>query len=108
MSVDVPGEEPLEDESIDRGETAVRALKTLVFFVIARVAQAVLVVVILFELLYVLITQQKPSDAVRRFAERVLAYVVEIVRYLTYNDEDAPFPFREFPPQPEPDEPDRL
>jgi hypothetical protein len=33
----------------------------------------------------------------------VLAYLVEIVRYLTYNDDQAPFPFREFPGDPEPD-----
>ena len=101
MPLDV--EEPLEEEWIDRAETGIRALKTLLFFIIARVVEAVLGVLILFELIWTLITRREPSFAVRRFASRVLTYLVEIVRYLTYNDDQAPFPFREFPGDPKPD-----
>ena len=89
-----------------------RALKTVLFFVIARVVELTLVVVILFELLYVLVTGQDPAVGVKRFAARVTDYLVEIVRYLTYNDDEAPFPFRDFPPEPEldagDDEPEQL
>jgi hypothetical protein len=87
--------------TVDRLDTGVRALLTLLFFVIARVVEAVLAVVIVFGVLYTLFTQREPAPGVKRFAERVLAYLVEIVRYLSYNETEAPFPFRDFPPEPD-------
>ena len=101
MSMDGPIEESTSGELIDRVETGIRALFALLFFLIARVTEMVLGVVVIFGLLYTLTTQHEPSPAVRRFSQRVLAYLVEIVRYLTYNDDDPPFPFREFPPEPD-------
>jgi hypothetical protein len=103
MPLDTAAGQPLEEGWVDRSETGIRALKTLLFFIVARVLETVLAVVIVFELIWTLITGREPSHAVRHFASRVLAYLVEIVRYLTYNDDQAPFPFREFPGDPEPD-----
>ncbi len=98
----MPSESPEHElEPIDRIETGVRALKTVLFFVIVRVVELTLLVVVLFELLYVLVTGQDPAASVKRFAARVTDYLVEIVRYLTYIDDEAPFPFRDFPPEPE-------
>jgi hypothetical protein len=99
MPVDSRSGEPVS-ELVDRFDTGLRVLLTLLFFVIVRILEAVLAVVIVFGLLYTLITQQEPTPSVKRFSERVLAYVVQIVRYLTYNGEDAPFPFRDFPAEP--------
>jgi hypothetical protein len=87
-------------EPVDRFDTGLRVLLSLLFLVIVRVLEAVFAVVIIFGLLYTLITQQEPAPAVKRFSERVLAYAVQIVRYLTYNSENAPFPFRDFPAEP--------
>ena len=103
MPLDTAAQGPLEEKWVDRAETGVRALKTLLFFIIARVVEIVLAVLIVFELIWTLITGREPSHDVRRFAIRVLAYLVEIVRYLTYNDDQAPFPFREFPGDPNPE-----
>ena len=103
MPVDTAVEGPLEEAWVDRAETGIRILKSLLFFIAARVVETVLAVVIVFELLWTLITRREPDRAVRQFASRVLAYLVEIVRYLSYNDDQAPFPFREFPGQPKPD-----
>jgi len=88
-----------ELEPIDRLETGVRALKTLLFYVVTQVIQFVLVVVVLFDLLYALVAGQDPSRGLRSFSQRVIDYWVEIARYLTYLDDDAPFPFRDFPPE---------
>jgi hypothetical protein len=90
--------EPVSDQAeIDRGDTGVRILFTLLFFVIARVVEGMLVVLVLFELGVALVTQREPSFAIRRFANRTLSYLVRIGRYITYNDDSAPFPFDEFP-----------
>lgn len=88
-----------EAPEIDRGSTGVRILLTLLFFVVARVVEAALVVLIVFELAFALFTERRPSETVRRFANQTLSYLVEIGRYLTYNADAAPFPFREFPPE---------
>ena len=74
-----------------------RILLTLLFFLIVQVVEAVLSVIILFDLGFALVTRREPSDTVKRFATRVLDYAVEIVHYLTYNDDTPPFPFRELP-----------
>ena len=84
---------------IERAETGLRILLSLLFFVIARLVEAVLVVVVLFGLLFTLVTRREPSAQVRRFANHALSYFVTIVRYLTYNADTAPFPFETFPPE---------
>ncbi len=87
----------VERVELDRGETGVRILYALVFYVIANIAQGVLTVIIMFELGFALITQREPGSEIRRFANQTISYLVRIGRYLTYNDAIPPFPFREFP-----------
>ncbi len=84
-------------DAVDRAETGIRILLSLLFMVAVRVVGMVLFVVIVFELLYTLITQRRPGGEVRRFARRALDYAVASVRYLTYNDDEPPFPFADFP-----------
>jgi len=91
-----PEPQPVE---LDRGETGVRIVYALVFYVIANIAEGVLAVIILFQLGFALITQREPSPEIRRFASQTISYLVRIGRYLTYNDAVAPFPFREFQPE---------
>jgi hypothetical protein len=107
MTIETPVGDPLhEEEEIDRIETGVRILLSLLFVVIARVVGALFGLLVLFGLLYALVTGRRPSPEVRRFARRVIRYIVEVMRYLSYNDDDPPFPFRELPPEPtlEPEE----
>jgi hypothetical protein len=95
-------EAPDEPGEIDRADTGIRLLLTLLFILIARVGETVLVAVIVFELLFTLATKQPPSLRVRQFANRLIAYLYRIARYLTYNEGAAPFPFRDLPPEVEP------
>ena len=96
-------DEPIEYEDgeegivIERRVTGIRIAYTLLFFVIAQVVETALTVIVLFELIYSLVTERPPSGVVRGFANRVLAYFYRIGRYVTYNDPEPPFPFREFP-----------
>ncbi|MFQ5538981.1 MAG: DUF4389 domain-containing protein [Candidatus Binatia bacterium] len=92
----------VDEIQLERKETAIRILISLLFWVILEVVKAVLGALILFELAFALITKRPPSDRVRQFANRALSYHYRILRYLTYNEPDWPFPFSEFPPQVEP------
>jgi hypothetical protein len=100
-----PEELETEELEIERGETGVRALLTLLFFIVARLVGYVLFIIILFELLYVAVTKNPPPERVRGFANRAVSYAYRIGRYLTYNEPDRPFPFNEFPPELEPPAP---
>jgi Domain of unknown function (DUF4389) len=89
---------PTETTPIDRKETAIRILLTLLFVVIVeRIIEAILVMVILFEVVYALMTRRPPGERVRRFANRTLGYLYRITRFLTYNEPEPPFPFADFP-----------
>ncbi|MBI3301035.1 MAG: DUF4389 domain-containing protein [Deltaproteobacteria bacterium] len=87
---------------IERKETGVRILLSLLFGVIAHVVGTVLGVVVLFELAFALITKRPPSERVTHFANRTLSYLYRVVRYLTYNEPEPPFPFSDFPAAMEP------
>jgi hypothetical protein len=90
----------LEDGSpvVERGETGLRILYTLVLYIGFRVAAAVLGVVVVFELLYSLVTRRVAPSEVRAFANRTLTYLYQVTRYASYNQAAAPFPFTGFPP----------
>jgi hypothetical protein len=93
---DCPNDET-EATIIDRSDTGKRLLCTFVFVVIARLIEGVLAFVVLYQLLYTLVTQQPPKGRVTRFANRLLRYALEIGQYVTWNKPEMPFPFNDFP-----------
>ena len=96
-----------EELEIERSDTGIRILLTLLFYVVARAVGFVLGVVVVFELIYTLITKEAPPERVRQFANRAITYFYRVGRYLTYNERDRPFPFSDFPPEVEPPAPIR-
>ena len=94
---------PTDNTPIERKETAIRLLLTLLFVVIVEgIIKAMLAVIILFALAYVLITRRPPGERVRRFANRTLSYLNRITRFLTDNESEPPFPFAAFPAEVDP------
>ncbi len=85
------------DGEIERRDTGIRILLTILFALIASVVETVLSVIVLFALIWTLVTRQAPSDRVRALANRIVAYYYRIARYLTYNESRVPFPFSDFP-----------
>jgi hypothetical protein len=86
-----------DDTPIERGQTGVRIALTLVFALAAGVVEFALRALIIFSLLYVLVTRRPPSSAVRNASNTLSAYLYRIYRYLTYNEPRAPFPFDDLP-----------
>jgi hypothetical protein len=87
-----------QELEIERSETGIRVLFTLLFILVIHAIEVVLGVVVFFGLVFALITRTEPPRQVRDFADRVIRYTVEVVSYLTYNRDSAPFPFDDFPP----------
>ena len=85
------------DHRIERRDTGIRILLTILFALVATVVETVLSVIVLFSLIWTLVTQQAPSPRLRALANRIIAYYYGIGRYLTYNESRVPFPFSDFP-----------
>jgi hypothetical protein len=89
--------QPEANMEIEREQTGIRILYTVLFVLVIHVVEFVLGLVILFGLGFALATRSAPPDRVRAFADRVLRYTVQVVQYLTYNRDAPPFPFDDFP-----------
>ncbi len=76
--------------------TWLRLLFMLLFVVIFNLAELVLGFAVLFQFVHALITG-RPNARVGNFGESLGRYVYQILRYLTYNTEDRPFPFADRP-----------
>ena len=65
-----------QEQQIERKETGIRILLTVLFVVILQAVDVVLGVIVLFQLAFTLITKRRPDDQVARFANRIITYVV--------------------------------
>lgn len=82
---------------IDRSTTGKRILFTILFAIVVRLLEVVLAFVVLFELVYSLITKRSPHARVIRFANSLLCYAYDVGEYVTCNKDQPPFPFDELP-----------
>ncbi len=87
---------PIE-ENIKSRSTWLRLLFMVVYYVLATLTAAVLSVVVVLGFFWVLFTGEK-NEQLQQAGQASGAYLYAIIRYLTFNTEDKPFPFGdEFP-----------
>ncbi|HKJ25787.1 MAG TPA: DUF4389 domain-containing protein [Myxococcota bacterium] len=85
------------EPEIDRRDTGVRILLTILLAIVTELLGSIVGLIVVFGLLWSLITRRAPSVAVRNAANRLIAYDYRIARWLTYNEREIPFPFSDFP-----------
>jgi len=95
---------PIE-EHVKSRSTWLRLVFMLVLYVLATLASAVGSVVIVLGFLWVLFTGET-NRQLQRAGQVIAAYIYEIIRYLSYNTDDRPFPFDKDLPAPEVADPD--
>jgi hypothetical protein len=83
-------------QNIRARDTWVRGLFMLLFVVLYEVAEWVLFVLALLQFLWTLFTR-RPNQRLVEFGEGLGRYAYQIVRFLTFNTEDKPFPFADWP-----------
>jgi D-alanyl-lipoteichoic acid acyltransferase DltB (MBOAT superfamily) len=81
---------------LTRGQIAMRLLYTVLFLFVLGIVFLIIKLSIAFQYILLLITL-KHSEPVRRFTNQLAAYGYRVLRYLTLNDNQRPFPFTEFP-----------
>jgi len=82
---------PIE-EHVKSRETWLRLLFMVAFYVLGTLASAVLSVVIVLGFLWVLFTGER-NRQLQQAGQVIAAYLYEVIRFLTYNTDERPFPF---------------
>lgn len=74
----------------------VRLLYMVLFAVLYKVAEFIMWVVVLFQVIVTLVTGS-PNERALKFGKQLSVYVYGLWTYLTYNTEKKPFPFSDWP-----------
>ncbi|HEY5602954.1 MAG TPA: DUF4389 domain-containing protein [Gammaproteobacteria bacterium] len=77
-------------------DTWLRGMYILIFAVIFSISEVVLGAVVFFQFLTTLFTGVK-NERLLVFGNNLSTFVYEVLKYLTYNSDDKPFPFDEWP-----------
>jgi len=83
-------------EKILSAEHWLRFVFMVLFAVIAVVASYVVAVLIVIQFVFALVTGNS-QDKLRTFGADLSQYIFQILSFLTYNSEEKPFPFADWP-----------
>jgi Flp pilus assembly protein TadB len=83
-------------ENVTDSHVWMRLLFMLLFAFIYSVAEVVLMAVVTFQFLAVLFTSDK-NERLLDFGRQLSTFIYQMLRYLTFNSEERPFPFDDWP-----------
>ena len=73
-----------------------RILFVIIFWVVFYVAQMVVAAVAVAQCVFYLLTDN-PNEQLMKFGDSLSKYIHDILRYVTFNSDQRPFPFTDFP-----------
>jgi len=83
-------------ENIKNGSIWVRGLFMALFAVIYGIAEIVFTAVAVFQFLFVLISGKRNGQLLS-FGSQMATFIYQIVNFQTFNSEEKPFPFSDWP-----------
>ena len=83
-------------ERVQQKEKWMRGLFMALFVVILWIVKILFYAIILLQFVLVLLTD-KHNENLHRFSKHLSTYTYQIYLFLTYNSEDKPYPFSEWP-----------
>ncbi len=99
-------QEQIENEQkpgVSNKQIGIRLLYTILFLVILGIVLVIVKVAVIFQFIYFFGTR-KSNESVRQFSNKISTYGYRILRYITLNENQRPFPFTDLPPELEPSE----
>lgn len=88
--------DPELKDNLRKRQTWLRGLYMVLFVLAFHVAEFVLGAVVLLQFLFTLFTGDT-NQRLLQFGENLSEYVYQILRFLTFNTEEMPFPFSDWP-----------
>ena len=86
----------MDSKTFPRKKIVVRLLYTLFFLIIFEILKIIIQVSVLFQYVYLLISKTY-NNPVRNFTNKVSVYAYKVLRYVTLNENNKPYPFQDFP-----------
>ncbi len=86
----------MESKTFPRKKIIIRLLYTILFFIVFEILKLIIQVFVLFQYVYLLISKTY-SNPVRNFTNKVSIYAYKVLRYVTLNENEKPYPFNELP-----------
>ena len=106
QEVEVTEAEIIEDDTVNEKKPWVERLTSpdywlrfvfmVLFGVIASVAVYVVTATVVLQFIWGLVAGEG-NDKLKKFGSSISQYLYQILRFLTYNTEDKPFPFSDWP-----------
>lgn len=92
-------------ETPSRKQIAIRLLYSLFFLLVLEILKFLIQITVVFQYVYLLVTLTY-SKPLKAFTNKLATYAYRVIRYATLNENERPFPFRDFPRDSEkPEEP---
>jgi len=82
--------------AVSRTQIAIRLFYTILFFIVFSLLHCLIQLATVFQYILLFINRNT-NEPVRRFANQVATYAYYVMRYLTLNDNERPYPFTDFP-----------
>ena len=79
-----------------RKKIAVRLLYTIFFLIVFEIIKIIIQVSVIFQYVYLIISKTC-NNPIRNFSNKVSVYGYRVLRYVTLNENEKPFPFNDFP-----------
>jgi len=83
-------------ENLKNTGTWMRFIYMVLFIIFYGIAEGLLMFIVLFQFIVTLITST-PNERVRPFSRQLSRYIYNVLLFLTYNSEEKPFPFSDWP-----------
>ncbi len=94
-------------QTLQKNEILTRGLFMLFFVVIYGISKFLIIGIILFQFATIILTE-KPNEQILKFSRSLGTYIFQIIRYLSFNSEQRPFPFHSWPENEQGDNRDAL
>ena len=82
---------------VSRRDIIIRLLYTILYLLVFEIIKLIIQITVVFQYIYLFITLSQ-NDSVRSFSNKLSSYTYDVMRYLTLNKNQRPFPFSDFPP----------
>jgi membrane peptidoglycan carboxypeptidase len=86
----------MDSNSFPRKNIAIRLLYTIFFLIVFEILKIIIQVSVVFQYVYLLISKTY-NNPIRDFSNKVSVYAYRVLRYVTLNENEKPYPFNDFP-----------
>ena len=90
-------------EELSFQEIGIRLIYSLLFLIIFALVETIVQITVFFQFIHLFFVRRE-NDAVRDATNKLSTYAYKVLRYLTMNDHQCPFPFTDWPEALEPPE----